>query len=141
MREDFETYRCAKQEEWQKLIAEGQKVSDTYKDVLMGVGEEAEPPIDIPVARFLTCLSTELRTLTDHMVIGRDYATMESLRAYSQVLQDASCEHFTEVEVKEAKTYCTPSEEANSAAVCFFEAFWRPDACNIALLRMALSRG
>lgn len=75
------------------------------------------------------------------MAIGRDYASMESLRAYSQALQDASCEHFAKVEVKEAKTYWTPLEEANSAAIRIFEAFWRPGGRDIALLRAALSQG
>lgn len=48
MRGDFKTYRRAKQDERRKLAMEAQKVSDAYKDILMGVDEEAEPPADIP---------------------------------------------------------------------------------------------
>lgn len=75
------------------------------------------------------------------MAIGRDFASMESLRAYSQALQDASCDHFAKVEVKEAKAYRTLSEEANTTVVRFFESFWRLGGHDIALLRGPLSHG
>lgn len=73
------------------------------------------------------------------MAIGRDYASMESLRAYSQALQDVSCDHFAKLEIKQVKAYWTPSKEANSAAIRFFVSFWRPGGRDIALLRAALS--
>lgn len=123
MQADFEGYRRTTTEKRQKLVAEAQKVLDVYKELLMAVGEGAEPPANIPVADFLTWLLGELATLGVHMAMGRDYTSMESLWAYAKALQDASCDQFRKVEEREVKSYWTLSDEANSAAVHFFEAF------------------
>lgn len=65
------------------MASEAQKVADAYKDLILSVGVEAEPPVDAPTGGFLSWLAAELRTVADLMVVGREYASMESLRAFS----------------------------------------------------------
>lgn len=141
MQTDFDQYRCDKQDERRKVAAEAQKACDAYRVLLMGVGEEAEAPRDVPIATCLSWLADELGVLGNHMAIGWEYASLETLRACAQALMEGGCDHFAKVEVKEPKSYWMPPAEANDTATRFFDAFWRPGGCDLALLRAALSRG
>lgn len=139
--EDFTAYRKGKVEETQKLVAGARKVSGVYQDLLMSVGEETDVPKDIQVSNFLRWLSGELTVLNDHMSIGCDYASMESLRAFAQAMTATGCDHLNKIEVKEVKHYRASVLEANEAAVSFFDGFWRSDGRDLALLCAGLSHG
>ena len=84
MREDFNAYRQRKQEERRKIVADAQKVSTIYKEMIQSsVDDETELPRDAPIVNFMGWLADELATLSDHMAVGREYASMISLHAFA----------------------------------------------------------
>ena len=64
-------------------MADTQKVANVYKELIQSVGEETEAPSDEPVVDFMDWLANELATLGDHMVVGREYASFVSFRAFA----------------------------------------------------------
>lgn len=94
VREEFETYRRGKAEEERKMVTEARKVADLYQDLLLSVGEDADAPQDVQLSEFLRWLSGELMVLGEHMSVGRDYASMESLRAFAQAVTETGCDHL-----------------------------------------------
>jgi len=105
MREDFNAYRQRKQEERRKIVADAQKVATIYKEMIQSVDEETELPRDAPIANFMGWLVDELATLSDHTAIGREYASMISLRAFAQALTECGCDHVGGVEIKDPLSY------------------------------------
>jgi hypothetical protein len=121
--EELKTQRHAKKEEKKVVAMEAQKAIDAYLQLLMGAGEEADSPKNISVNDSLAWLANELDILGDHMAIGREYASIESLRAFAQSIIDSGCKHFGSMAVKEAKAYWACDLEASAAAIKFFDAF------------------
>lgn len=122
--EELKTQRHAKKEEKKVVAMEAQKAIDAYLQLLMGAGEEADSPKNISVNDdSLAWLANELDILGDHMAIGREYASIESLRAFAQSMIDSGCKHFGSMAVKEAKAYWACDLEASAAAIKFFDAF------------------
>lgn len=78
-------------------------------------------------------------TLGEHMSIGRDYAPLESLRAFCQGLLEKGCDHFSKVEIQLIRHYWETAEECSQTAVKFYEGYWLGGGCFTALLRAALS--
>lgn len=83
----------------------------------------------------------ELTVLGSYMNTGREYASMISLRAFAQALQEGGCGDLDKFEIKDINSYWSCPEEAQNAAMMFFEGFWRPGGCDLALLRAAMTRG
>lgn len=127
-------------EERRKLAEGPQKIAASYQDLLMSVGEETETLRDILVVDFLTWLANELAIVGNHMAVGKDYSSMESLRAFAQALKDKGCDHFDKVEVQERRLL-----GSFGGSQChrhqLFDAFWRPGGHDLVLLRATLSCG
>jgi hypothetical protein len=75
------------------------------------------------------------------MTVGREYASLESVRAFTQVLEEVGCDHLEKFEVKDAERYCNASPHAHEAGLRFYSGFWRLGGQDLALLRAAMSRG
>jgi hypothetical protein len=116
-------------------------VADVYKDLIQSVGEEMEMPRDAPVVDFMDWLANELATLNEHMNVGREYASMISLRAFAQALTECGCDHVDKVEIKDPLSYWIAPNQAHDAAKRFFDGFWHPRGRDLALLRAAMTRG
>lgn len=58
-------------------------------------------PHDVPVVDFMEWLANELATLSDHMAVGREYASMISLRTFATDLTECGCDHIDKVQIKE----------------------------------------
>ena len=65
-----------------------------YKELIQCVGEEIEEPSDAPVVNFLEWLANELATMTDYMTVRREYASIVSLCAFAQALEECGCDHL-----------------------------------------------
>lgn len=75
------------------------------------------------------------------MSVDRDYASMESLRAFAQAITETGCDHLKKIEVKEAKHYWASVPEVNEDVVRFFDSFWHSGGRDLALLHAGLSQG
>ena len=65
------------------------------------MGEETEMPRDAPVVDFMDWLANELATLGKYMVVGREYASFISLRAFTQALEECGCDHLQRAKIKD----------------------------------------
>ena len=83
----------------------------------------------------------QLSTMSDYMTTGREYASFISLYAIAQALEECGCDHLDKLEIKDLQTYWNAPSRAHEAGQRFFEGFWRPRGCNLALLRAVMSRG
>lgn len=104
------------------------------------IGEDSDGPGDVPLSEFLDLLTNELSVLGNHMVMGCEYTSMISLRALSQALVEQECEYLGLVEVTDPEFYYKVTDKAQSAAMKFFNDYWRPGGRDVALLRAALTR-
>lgn len=136
---DFHTYRNKKADEKRRFAADAQKVANIYHELIQSVGEDTEVPREAAVPEFMSWLSNELAALSRHMAIGREYASMISLRAFAQFLADNKCDHFDKGEIKDTNSYWKVSDEAHGATKRFFDSFWRPGGHDLTLLRAALA--
>jgi hypothetical protein len=71
-------------------------------------------------------MANELATINHYMTVGREYASLESVRAFTQVLEEVGCDHLEKFEVKDAERYCNASPHAHEAGLRFYSCFWRP---------------
>lgn len=122
-------------------MADAQKVANVYKELTQSVGEETEAPSDAPVVDFMDWLANELATLGDHMAVGREYASMISLRSFAQALAESGCDHIDKVEIKDPQSYWNAPGHAHDASKRSFDGFWHPGGRDLALLRAAMTRG
>lgn len=118
-----------------------QKAVNSFLKVLMGVGDETEPPaINVSVPESLGWLSSGLHTLSDLLDLGQEYSAVEATRALVKSLNDLGCDHVDRAEAGEAATYWDIDTEPHNSAVQFFDAFWRAGGHDLTLYRAALSR-
>ena len=72
-----------------------------YKGLLESIGEETKTPRDAPIVDFMKWLVNELATVNDCMIVGREYASFESIRSFAQALEECGCDHLEKFEVKD----------------------------------------
>ena len=75
---------------------------NVYKELIQSVGEETEMPRDTSIVDFMDWLANELVTLSDHMAIEREYASMILLHAFAQALTDCGWDHIDQVKIKDS---------------------------------------
>ena len=86
-------------------MADTQRATDVYKEMIQSVGEETEAPSDAPIVDFMEWLANELATVSDYMTIGWEYASVVLLHAFAQALKECGCDHLDEFEIKDPQTY------------------------------------
>jgi hypothetical protein len=64
-------------------------------------GTETEAPRETTVPSFMPWLANELADLESHMTMGWFHASMIFLRASTKALEDANCDHFARVKVRD----------------------------------------
>jgi len=72
-----------------------------YKDLIESVDEESEAPHDAPIVDFMEWPANELATVSDYMTIGREYASIISLCAFTQALEECRCDHLENFKIKD----------------------------------------
>ena len=122
-------------------MADAQKVATIYKEMIQSVCKEMELPPDAFVVDFMGWLANEVATLSDHMAVGQEYASMISLHAFAQALTECCCDHVGGVEIKDPLSYWNALDSAHEAAKQFFDGFWCPGGRDLALLRASMTHG
>lgn len=98
-----------------------------------------EAPSDAPVVNFMEWLANELATVSNYMVVGREYASFVSLCAFAQALEECGCDHLDQFKIKDPQSYWNAPSYAHAKR--FFDGFWRPGSRDLALLRAGMTRG
>ena len=122
-------------------MADTQRATDVYKEMIQSVGEETEAPSDAPIVDFMEWLANELATVSDYMTIGWEYASFISLHDFAQALEECGCDHLEKFEIKDPQLYWNAPSHAHDAGKQFFEGFWHLGGRDLALLRAAMSCG
>ena len=65
------------------VVTGAKRAANVYKELIEGVGEETEAPNDALVVVFMEWLANELATMSDYMIIKREYASSVSLHAFA----------------------------------------------------------